>query len=311
MINEDEKYRSLRDTLKSLPRVNAKKDFEKRLFQRIKEAQNVPEQHSVLNVKKEPLLKGWLANLFRPAFAPALGLTAVLLITVVVYFAFFSKMNDLAETDNMPFVNSTNQGDLIIYVKNEDTGAYSRNYPKEYSAVSPDESGTERFFAPTETPTDFMSRPESPKPIDGLIKPDRVSEEQKIEMEKLDEKTRGVDVKPERKSEDDMMKKDSKIDSKRDSRKEGKTKSEESPYNIRGENKNEQAPNIQIEDSEEAQGPSIEAKGNEPSKKDSSKLGKSVKDSVKTNDRKTDTDEDEGGLNKQEENKVDPAIEQK
>jgi hypothetical protein len=306
MINEDEKYRSLRNSLKALPRVKAKKDFEERLFRRIKELDTIPVSSAVHNIKKEPLLKGWLSNLFRPAFAPALGLTAVLLITVVVYFAFFSKMNDLTENDNVPLVNSTNQGDLIIYVKNEDTGAYSSNYPKEYSAVSPDESGSERYFAPVETPTDHLARPDSPKPIDGLLKPDRVSEEQKIEMEKSDERTRGVDVKPEMKSEDDMMKKDSKIDSKRDSRKEGKTKSEESPYNIR-----EQAPNIQLDDPEEAQGPSIESKGQEPSKKDSSKLGKSVKDSVKTNDRKTDTDEDEGGINKQEENKVDPAIEQK
>jgi len=309
MINEDEKYRSLRNSLRALPKVKAKKDFEKRLFQRIKEAQSAPVQHSVLNVKKEPLLRGWLANLFRPAFAPALGLTAVLLITVVVYFAFFSKMNDLAETDNMPLVNSTNQGDLIIYVKNEDTGAYSRNYPKEYSAVSPEESGTERFFAPVETPTDFMSRPESPKPGDGLLKPDRVSEEQKIEMEKSDEKIRGVDVKPEKKSSDDViMKKESK---KMDSKTEGKIKSEESPYNIRDEKKNEM--NNQVEDKEEAKQPTIDIdqQVKEPSKNDSSKLGRSVKDSVKTNDRKTDTDEDEGGVNKQEENKVDPAIEQK
>lgn len=309
MINEEEKYRSLRDSLKALPRVKAKKDFEERLFRRIKELDTIPVSSAVHNIKKEPVLKGWLSNLFRPAFAPALGLTAVLLITVVVYFAFFTKMNDIAETENMPLVSSTNQGDLIIYVKNDDTGTYSSNYPKDYSAVSPDESGTERYFAPVETPTDYFSRPESPKPIDGLLKPDRVSEEQKIEMEKSDEKIRGVDVKPERKSDDVIRKKESKIDTKT----EGKMKSEESPYNIRDEKKNEM--NNQVEDKEEAEQPNsnidIHQKVKEPSKKDSSRLGKSVNDSLKTNDRKTDTDEDDGGLNKQEENKVDPAIEQK
>lgn len=286
-MNEDEKYTTLRKNLRSLPRVRAKKDFEQRLMQRIKETEK-----GVVHVsgkpKKDSVFAGWLSNLFRPSLVPALGLTMVLLITIVVYFAFFNKMNDTATstTDSRQYVGSTNQGDLIIYVKGEggDT-SISSNYPKEYSAVNPVEKGKE-YMTPTESPTDFFARPDATQPSDGLIKPDRVSEEQKIEMQRsVDLDTKGVDNKPERKTDDAVMKKESK----KDAFPKGEMKSEkdESPFNIRDEKKNSKKKN---EDKNEQEvNPSIKAE--EPSKdtgekekleKDSSKLGKSVKDSVKS-----------------------------
>src|SRR5688572_15116594 len=112
MIKDDEKYNALRDTLRSLPRVKAKKDFEARLMHRIREANNPveassPVEHVTQKIRTENAAKSWFSNLFRPAFAPALGLTVVLLITVVVYFAYFSKMNNGSPESTQQFVTST------------------------------------------------------------------------------------------------------------------------------------------------------------------------------------------------------------
>lgn len=211
MIQDDEKYKTLRDTLRTLPRVKAKADFEARLMQRIKESSN-PVVHVTQKVKSASPAKSWLQNLFRPAFVPALGLTVVLLVTVVVYFAYFSKMNS-SDKNAQQFVTSTNQGDLIIYVK-KDNEDISGNYPKEYSAVNPDEQKSSEFYGglSEERPSDYFAKPDPTRTVSPDNKPDRVSEEQKIEMQRsLDrDMDKGVEMKGERKSDDMIMKKESK-----------------------------------------------------------------------------------------------------
>ena len=223
MINDDEKYKALRDTLRSMPRVKAKGDFETRLMARIREAEKQPVHHAQPVVHKTAEVKSWWANLFRPAFAPALGLTVVLLITVVVYFAYFAKLND-SPVNQQQYVSSTNQGDLVIYVKS-DTTNYSSNYPREYSAANPDETGNRSsdfyYSSPHEMPSDFNARPDPKTTAPGIeLKPDRVSEEQKFEMQKGYEKDRekGVDVKGEVKPPPPMKKESIRKESKEDSK---------------------------------------------------------------------------------------------
>src|SRR5215211_1458669 len=100
---DEEKYKSLRNTLKSSARVKAKADFEARLFERIREAEKSAFKSDAFNsqpqvVKLVKHKKGFaeiLGGLFKPAFVPALGLTFVLLIAVVVYFGYFNKMSDV------------------------------------------------------------------------------------------------------------------------------------------------------------------------------------------------------------------------
>lgn len=226
MINDDEKYKALRDTLRSMPRVKAKGDFEARLMARIRETEKQPVHHAAPVVHKTSEVKSWWANLFRPAFAPALGLTVVLLITVVVYFAYFAKLNDGNPMNQQQFVSSTNQGDLVIYVKS-DTTNYSSNYPREYSAANPDETqnrSSEFYYSsPHEMPSDFNARPDPKTTLESEVKHDRVSEEQKFEMQKGYErdKEKGVDVKGEVKPippppvmKKEGLKKESKEDSK-------------------------------------------------------------------------------------------------
>lgn len=236
MIQEDEEYKALRDQLRALPRVKAKHDFESRLLDRIRESEK-PSVNTVNQVKHITEKKRWFDLIFKPAFAPAISLTAVFFIAVVIYFAFFSNLKNESEQQTNQFVSSTNQGDLIIYVKKDRNGEdLSSNYPKEYSSVTPEVSKNNEFYsAPHETSTDYLAKPDPVRTVMPEMKPDGVSEEQKIEMQRSvdSEKGKGVDVKSERKTDDGIiMKKESKVESengemKKDSKEPMKKKSDE------------------------------------------------------------------------------------
>lgn len=298
MILDDEKYKSLRNSLKSLPKLKAKNDFEARLMQRIKETEQGV-IYTQPEIRKDRAAKNWLAGLFRPSFAPAMALTVVLLITVVVYFAYFSKLGDNNSDNSQQLSTGDKQGELVIYVKKDtESSSFSENYPKDYSAITPDGTNRERISAPTEMPSDYLSRPDAPKPGYDIVKPDRVSEEQKIEMQRsVDLDFRGVDTKGERKGEDDVMKKESKGDMKKESKGEMKSETKESPFNIRDGKSNE---NINKDNNEANQevSPSLKAdekvsSDKEKMKKDSINLGTTLKDSVKTKTPKTEVEQKE------------------
>lgn len=244
MLQEDEKYKALRDQLRTLPRVKAKHDFEARLMGRIKETESPARQlsHSLNQptVKHQPVKKSWLESLFRPSFVPALGLTVVLLVAVVVYFGYYSKLNQSDTSNTQQFVSSTNQGDLIIYVKKEGEDIGS-NYPREYSAVTPEDTKSGEYApAPTETSTDYLAKPEHSRSLTPEIKPDRVSEEQRIEMQRTTDTDteRGVDVKDERKIEDGILKKESKGYFKSETKSEMKKESTQPKKKVSDEKKN-------------------------------------------------------------------------
>jgi hypothetical protein len=210
-----------------------------------------------------------------------------------VYFGYFAKLND-SQPVNEQIVASTNQGELIIYVKGEDTEtSFSDNYPKEYSAVTPSDNRSERDAAPMETPTDFLSRPEAPKSTEGYLKPDRVSEEQKIEMQRsYDKDEKGVDVKSERKSDDVIMKKESKHQPKKEMEK------GDSPYNIRDEKKKNEDIEDDIIEQKETNESEVQQKAEEKvdgknEGKDSSRISRALKDSTKTKDTNKVLDENE------------------
>lgn len=250
MAFDDEKYQSLRNTLKRAPRIKAKSDFEARLFERIRESEKAPMKteafkHHPQVVKLAEPKRGFmevLAGLFKPAFAPALGLTVVLLVAVVVYFGYFNKMNDSATEQEMSYGLPE---DLIIYVKG-DVDSFNSNYPKEYSAVTDGEitssDNDNRTYAPGNSPSDHSAPVEffnSPTPIAPAVEKesprlDKVSEEQRFEMEKGYDMKKGVDSKMERKSDDGILKKESKLSPKKESKNES-----ESPFNIRDQKSNQ------------------------------------------------------------------------
>jgi hypothetical protein len=297
-LHDEEKYKSLRNTLRHLPRLKAKKDFESRLMHRVKEAEKDVVESRPAAVRPV-YARNWLANLFRPSFAPALALTAVLIITVVVYFAYFSKpgVEDTKQT-----AGSTDKGEFYIYVKKETGDSFSSNYPKEYSAITRDETGeSEHRSAPTEMPSDYLSKPDPTRTLDSEVKPDRVSEEQKLEMQRsLDEK-KGVETKGER-EEDIIMKKAPKIEMKKEGVMEKESEMEkegkDAPFNVRDEEKNVKEDKTEgyIEQKQEAP----EKKANEVNKevdqtlgKDSSRISRAVKDSLKTKTPKTEAEQED------------------
>lgn len=300
MTFDDEKYRSLRNTLKKAPRLKAKSDFEARLFERIREAENAPmkteafKHHPQVVKLAEPKrgIMEILAGLFKPAFAPALGLTVILLVAVVVYFGYFNKLNDTASEQEMSY---NLPEDLIIYVKG-DVDSFNSNYPKEYSAVTDGEltsSDDSRTYAPGNTPSDHSAPVEffeSPTPIAPAVEKesprlDKVSEEQRFEMEKGYEMKKGVDSKMERKSDDGILKKESKLSPK----KENKTETE-SPFNIRDQKSNQTITNDADDESDvinQQVEPNISNEqkqdtGNKEKAPNSGRISRAIKDSTKT-----------------------------
>src|SRR5437868_14627957 len=142
-MHDEEKYKSLRASIRSLPKVKARAGFEDRLLQRIKQLEQ-GEVQQVVKPVSDNKFKGWFANLFRPSFAPALGLTVILLVGIVVYFAYYSQMNKEQTGAPKEFSVSSNSDQkpgFVIYVK-KDTSNYSANYPHEYSGLTTGETQT-------------------------------------------------------------------------------------------------------------------------------------------------------------------------
>ncbi len=292
MMFDDEKYKSLRNTLKSSARVKAKGDFEARLFERIRESEKTAfktdalnSQPQVVNLTKSK--KGFaemLAGLFKPAFVPALGLTFVLLIAVVVYFGYFNKKGD--SENNQVASDYKVPEDLIIYVRG-DIDSFSSNYPKEYSAITDSETEDLRTSSPTDVPSDYFAPIERSAPgTERLMgkeptKLDKVSEEQRFEMQKEFKDGRdGIETKGERKGDDVILKKESKNEPKKKT--EGKLSDEKKNMYI---NEDEHDDNIKQEvnpppppktEAEE------KAKDTGDKEKVSSRIGRAIKDSSKT-----------------------------
>lgn len=294
MTFDDEKYESLRKTLKRAPRLKAKSDFESRLFERIREAEKAPLQteafkHHPQVVKLAEPKRGLidiLAGLFKPAFAPALGLTALLIAAIVVYFGYFNKMNDSADQESFSYKTPE---DLIIYVKSSGADSFSHNYPKEYSAITDGERlDDSRTYSPHTTTSDFYApSPTLEQPLETIspiapaterdAKLDRVTEEQRIEMQKGYDMKKGVDSKSEGKMEDGIMKKEGRNTPKKESKTEDKSNMKKNIYidsdDESGDvNQQQVEPNISNEEKEDT--------GDK--EKNRSRISRAIKDSSKT-----------------------------
>jgi hypothetical protein len=205
MSDQDNKYDSLRKRLKGLKKVNAKGDFEQKLFARIREAEQ--NKFSPANEKlyaKDRKLFGWLEGLFRPAFIPAMGVTVVLLAAIIVYFGYFAKSKNTAGEQNT-FTSAPYQkeGEFVIYVRKD------ADYPKnEIASLESDDKSlrggltneSESTPKPTEPSSDYRSLQPSTEHAPE-IRMDKISDEQKQEMEKSVD--RGI-MKGDEKKGDDM-----------------------------------------------------------------------------------------------------------
>src|SRR4030095_13642929 len=113
MSFDEEKYKKLRESLHTLPRIKAKKDFESRLFSRIKDIESGKFIHTAPKTAKDNAFITMLANLFRPSLAPAIALTVVLIAAIVVYFGYYNRLGQQTQQTEYS-VNEKKEG-FVIY----------------------------------------------------------------------------------------------------------------------------------------------------------------------------------------------------
>ncbi len=273
MSDEDNKYDSLRKRLKGLNKINARGNFDQKLFARIREEEQNKFKPARVPVKERKLF-GWLDGLFRPAFIPAMGLTVVLLVAIVVYFGYFAKSkNSAGEQNTFTSAPYQKQGEFVIYEKKD------KEYPKnEIASLESDEktggltSESVTTPKPTEPSSDF--RTVAPKTEEApSIRLDKATQEQKQEMEKSID--RGIMKKGDDKSGEDLK---------------GFKNSKEAPSNYLRENKDDT--NADEKDVEQKLDGSIENQTINPSVKlseDSLSTGKTSHERVATKRSKRDS----------------------
>lgn len=273
MSSEEEKYRKLRESLRSLPKLKTKNDFEARLYRKIRER----ESSRVHIPEKENTFVTMLANLFRPSLVPAIGLTVVILAAIIVYFAYF---NELIQDKQAPTVQTYDEkkGEFVIYVKKDSERVYDET-ARDITSSELNHSTTGEEYKPS-TDADYykLSQPEVPSETDAekRMKEDRISDEQKKIMEKESElKKESDDYKSQPKSEDGKT------------MKKGYNENIEAPLNIREEKEDTGVKNEMKLENQEQTAPEDELnQGVDTSKKSGDERKKRLKkDSLKTKEK--------------------------
>ena len=280
MSNDELKYKKLRDSLRSLPRLKAKSDFEARLFRKIKEHESHGTLHAVPETGSRVSLIDFLANLLRPSLVPAVGLTVVILVSIAVYFVYFSELKK-EDAQQVETIRSEKNGEFIIYVHKDGDRIYDET-ARDITSAELEQPGT--MYSPVERSTDGYSKPDE---TDSEIRArdDRISNEQKLEMEK--ESTPKI--------ESDELKTMPKKDDAVIMKKSGKTDdSKEAPLNIRKETEDtgskdkglieEQKTDEPAEINQQTEGKSMD--------EDKNRISRSKKDSLKAKDKKIEEQKD-------------------
>jgi hypothetical protein len=208
-MQEEEKYKKLRSTLKSLPRVKASKDFEVKLFKRIRDIESERLSGTASRKLEKYKSKGWIFNIFRPAFAPAIALTAVLFIVVLLYVYYASVYKEQVETLETEKMMSPEGREFTISKPKEQVIAKLED-KEETMERRP---GTVTFESQP-APTDF-SVPPAPVEADrktetkaGPVMEEKLEEApEKLELEAPKDEKRSDDIKKVEKKEAPALKK--------------------------------------------------------------------------------------------------------
>jgi hypothetical protein len=209
MLEEEKKYKNVISALKSLPKIKSKSDFEQRLYRRLKDAEPERTLSPAFEKLTRPKEKNWIFNIFKPSFAPAIGLTIVLIAVVVIYLNYEPSDDQVTQTEQAPRKNEEmvikepgRLEDLTTTPTQEDNGLISRD-------MTDKESFDERSPMPVNPKSDVDA---SPSPT--LSGPEKVEEttvplmEQKLERKEADEKVMEKEGFIEKKSGDLKKKED-------------------------------------------------------------------------------------------------------
>ncbi len=157
-MNSDERNKNLRKMFRSLPEKKAKSDFEARLFQRIRAL-----EEPVYEKKTEP---GFFSKFFRPVFIPALGVSLVIMIGLIVYLSMYSSKDDVEQLS----LNENSRHEFVIYrPKSSNETRFDLN--KEIASLETSERknlNSSDMSPETKQPSDFFAPPKSID--DGVLK---------------------------------------------------------------------------------------------------------------------------------------------
>lgn len=156
----DKKYDDIKKMLKSMQRVKARDDFESKLFSRLRDIESG--KHSASKLKAFPIRTerfGWLTNILKPAYISAVGVTVILLISVVLYVSYLPKKQDVTPVSITQQEQDKNRSDQQI------TSGELSNSKKESAPESRNEE--KRFY---EHPV-FTPGIEKPSSDFGITKP--------------------------------------------------------------------------------------------------------------------------------------------
>lgn len=153
MIHEEEKYQEIIKQLKSLPRVKAKVGFEDRLMQRLREVES-----DVTHTDRQKSVLERFRSLFKPSFVPAVAVSVVLLISIIVYFLYFTTNKD----DYKITLSDHSETEHTIYLRTKEDSYIASNNKIENNSRSPlnNSSNSERsyFFEPPALNVDRTSK---------------------------------------------------------------------------------------------------------------------------------------------------------
>ena len=170
MKDEEKKYKNVISSLKSLPKVKAKDNFEQKLYRKLRDVDSERMSPSVQKLTK-PAEKNWIFNIFKPAFIPAVGITLALIAVVVIYLNLKPNEDTIVKTEN----SQTEQKQEIV---TKDRGNDESKEP----SVNDKENLITQDLQKTET-TGTLHEQEPPKSDMETISPSITKPEKEVEEE--------------------------------------------------------------------------------------------------------------------------------
>ncbi len=203
MLEEEKKYKNVISALKSLPKAKSKSDFEQKLYRRLRNAEQEKTLSPAFEKLTRPKEKNWIFNIFKPSFAPAIGLTIVLFAVVVIYLNYQPSDDQVTQNEQAPQKNE----EMVIKEPGRLEDGTTTATQEGNGLISRDMTGKESF-------DERSPMPESPKsdvdqsPPPTLSGPEKIEEttvplmEQKLERKEADEKIMEKEMKIEKKTGD-------------------------------------------------------------------------------------------------------------
>jgi hypothetical protein len=163
-MSDEEKYRKLREKLRNTPRLKARNDFDNKLYARLRTVESERMSPSFAKLTKPGRERNWIFSFLRPSFAPAIGLTVVVLIALVWYFAAYNPVTQdkqVSSNENTQQKISPSQQNESIGKMDDKTIAKNETSPSLNRESEPKSMTKESVTGSVNTSSDFESSPKT------------------------------------------------------------------------------------------------------------------------------------------------------